>query len=186
MKLQILIPTLKSREETFKPNYSNVRQQIQMLALENEISIIIAGDNGENSIGHKRNKLLQAAVADYVCFLDDDDPIMTNYIPTIWEGIKQNKDCVELKGIMTTNGKWPTPFNHSIKYDSYFDAGGVYYRPPNHLNPIRRELILPFEFPNISLGEDTDWALRVAKAQVIKTEASVNQPYYYYQWITQK
>jgi len=108
---------------------------------------------------------------------------MTNYMPTVWGGINQGKDCVELKGIMTTNNQWPTPFNHSIKHSTYFDSGGIYYRPPNHLNPIRRELITPFKFPDLSLGEDTDWALRVAKAGVIKTEAPVSNPYYFYRWI---
>jgi len=186
MKLQILIPTLQARKEIFKPNFHALQTQIAACRLKDQISLVLHPDAGEKSIGQKRNELMSAATAEYVCFLDDDDPIMSNYIPSIWSGIQQGKDCVELKGIMTTNGLHPVPFHHSIKFNAYTDRNGVYLRPPNHLNPIRRELIKEFEFPSISLGEDTDWAMQICRAGVIKSEAEVPHTYYFYQYLTNK
>jgi glycosyltransferase involved in cell wall biosynthesis len=183
MKLQILIPTLEARRPMLDKLHEELSCQIVKHKLEKEVGISIFSDAGELHIGKKRNTLIEKSEAEYVCFLDDDDWVDENYVYIQHWGCTKGNDCVELRGIYTQNGHNPTPFIHSLKYDRYFGKGGTYYRPPNHLNAIKRELILPFKFPEISFGEDTDWAMRVCNAKILKSETSVQKPIYHYRYV---
>ena len=176
----ILICTLDERAKLFDRIYNQLNEQITKLGLENEIEILYCKDNREYSVGFKRNLLIQQAQGEYTCFVDDDDLVHTNYIKMIYDALEQKPDCVSLIGIITFDGHYPTPFIHSIDYDNYFFQNGKYYRPPNHLNVIKRSVALQFKFPEINMGEDTDWAMRIARAKVLKTEAKINEPYYFY------
>ena len=184
MKLQILIPTLESRQPMLERLKEELARQIKKHSLEEEVGLAIFPDKGQLHIGKKRNILIEKSEAEYVCFLDDDDWIDENYVYIQHWGCTKGNDCVELRGIYTTNGFNPRPFIHSLKYDKYFGKGGTYFRPPNHLNAIKRELILPFKFPEISFGEDTDWAMRVCHAQILKSETEVKKPIYHYLYVS--
>lgn len=184
MKLQILIPSLESRKEMLDKLITELSRQITANSLEKEVGIARYMDAGILHIGKKRNALIENSKADYICFLDDDDWVDPNYVYIQHFGASQGKDCVELRGIYTTNGHNPTPFIHSVRYDRYFGKSGTYFRPPNHLNAIKRELIKDFKFPEISFGEDTDWAMRVCEAKVLKSETKVLQPIYHYRYVT--
>ncbi len=83
-------------------------------------------------------------------------------------------------GEITVDGKDKKTFIHSIKYDHYFEVDNVYYRPPNHLNPIKRSIALQEPFPEKYKGEDTDWAMSLVKRRLIKTETNIDVPYYFY------
>ena len=183
MRLQILIPSLESRKEMLDKLIEELSSQIVSNNLVKEVGVARFADNGIIHIGKKRNELIENSKAEYVCFLDDDDWVDPNYVYIQHYGACQGKDCVELRGIYTTNGNNPTPFIHSIKYDKYFGKSGCFYRPPNHLNAIKRELITDFKFPEISFGEDTDWAMRISKAGILKTETKVQKPIYHYRYV---
>jgi glycosyltransferase involved in cell wall biosynthesis len=184
MRLQILIPSLVKRKSMLDKLIDELKSQITRYNLEQEVGILRFVDNGELHIGKKRNDLIQSATAEYICFLDDDDWIDPDYVYIQHYGASQGTDCVELRGIYTQNGNFPTPFIHSVKYNKYFGRSGCYYRPPNHLNVIRRELILPFKFAEISFGEDTDWAMRVCNSGILKSETKVQKPIYFYQYVS--
>lgn len=184
MKLQILIPSLQSRQHMLDKLTSELSRQIRKHGLEKEVGILRLVDSGELHIGKKRNDLLDQATAEYTCFVDDDDWVDENYVYIQHWGCTQGKDCVELRGIYTQNGHFPTPFIHSVKYNKYFGKQGTYFRPPNHLNAIKKELILPFRFPEVSFGEDTDWAMRICQAGVLTTEAPVQKPIYHYLYVS--
>lgn len=177
----ILIPTLEKRKKDFLYIYNKLMSQIKDNKLENAIEIVVLSDNGEMSIGTKRNKLLNMSKGEYTCFFDDDDDAHPEYISMIYNKIISEKpDCVSLVGIITFDGKNPKKFIHSLKYNSYFEKDNVYYRPPNHLNVIRKDVAIIFKFPEKSYGEDTDWAMRVCRSGLLKTEAIINEPYYFY------
>lgn len=176
----ILICTLEERTQLFERIYNQLKTQIDQLGLENEVEILYCRDNREYSVGFKRNLLEREAQGEYTCFVDDDDLVHNNYIKMIYDALQEKPDCVSLIGIITFDGHSPMPFIHSIDYDSYFARDGRYYRPPNHLNPIKRSIALEFKFPEINTGEDTDWAMRIARAKVLKKEAKINTPYYFY------
>lgn len=179
----ILICTLEERQEKFNKIHEKLTKQIDTNQLNDQVEILYFKDKrGEHSVGLKRNDLIARSQGKYVSFIDDDDDVHERYIAIIHEKLLQNPDCVSLTGIITTNGQNPKKFIHSIAYDHYFENDGVYYRPPNHLNPIKREIAKQFLFPTINYGEDTNWAMQIAKTGLLKKEEIISEPYYFYLW----
>ncbi len=184
MKFQILICSLESRHE-----YLNRLMTILQPQLVEGVSIQVATDNGKMSIGQKRNELLQQSPADYVAFIDDDDRVSNNYVKLILEGISRGVDCCSLKGEITENGKNPQIFEHSIRYFAYRTnefSYVKYERYPNHLNCIKASIAKQFKFPEKNHGEDTDWATKIHKSGLIKTEHYIPHTIYYYDYISNK
>jgi glycosyltransferase involved in cell wall biosynthesis len=179
----ILICTITERKEQLEQLLADLKKQICDHGLQDAIEILIFSDNrGECPIGYKRNKLLQASKGDYICFVDDDDAVHPQYIKMIYDKLQNGADCVSLQGIRTVNGAHPQLFIHSIQYDAWFDKDNVFYRPPNHLNPIKREKALQFSFPIVNWGEDRDWSMAIARSGCLKTEEVITEPYYFYRF----
>jgi glycosyltransferase involved in cell wall biosynthesis len=185
MKLSILIASLASRQEMLEELIKELeRQRDEMGLSENDVEIIVLQDNGKYPIGMKRNKLIEAANGLFVCFIDDDDEIADTYISDIYNTIINypNIDCVGIKGIITFNGEYPTPFFHSIIYKTYSQDDKGYYRPPNLLNPIKKEIYKNYKFAEISFGEDTDVAMSMCINEALKTEVFIDKVLYYYKF----
>ena len=73
-------------------------------------------------------------------------------------------------------------FIHSSRYKSYFEKNGTYYRPPNHLNPMRIDIAKKVDFKNKSHGEDTDWAMELCKLKPYNKELFIQKPIYFYRY----
>jgi cellulose synthase/poly-beta-1,6-N-acetylglucosamine synthase-like glycosyltransferase len=172
-RLSILTVTLESRSQIFhnlaKALKSQANSSVEMLA---------NCDNGEKSIGQKRNELLQAARGDYVVFVDDDDMVSPFYIYGILKAIESNPDCCGIEGIITLQNVGPKKFIHSLQYNEWFKRDGIYYRCPNHLNPIKREIAIEAGFPEKSWQEDQDFSYRLKGK--LKTEVYIKGPIYFY------
>lgn len=180
----ILICTLKEREEVFQNLYNKLQNQIHKYKLEDKVEVLYFLDDREHTVGFKRNALMDQAQGEYVNFLDDDDDVHNKYIKMIYRKLKHKPDCVSLVGIITFDGKNPRSFIHSIQYDSYFEKDNIYYRPPNHLNTIKRSIASQFRFPEINYGEDSDWAMQVLRSGLIQNEAKIDVPYYFYKYVS--
>jgi glycosyltransferase involved in cell wall biosynthesis len=153
----------------------------------NEIEIIHDGSPREAySIGVKRNKLVAAAQGEYICFIDDDDRIADNYIELVMAGIATKPDCCSLNGIITTDGKNPKPFRHSIDYDSMYERDGVYYRPPNHLNTVRSSIAKQMVFPDWDRSEDSNYCFQLRDSGLLKVEYKIEPVLYYYDYVSDK
>lgn len=177
----ILICTIDERSQSFNTLCEKLIKQIEHLGLENHIEILAYKDKrGEHTVGSKRNALVQESQGKYISFIDDDDDINQNYVQLIYEKLLRNPDCVSLTGIITFNGDNAKKFIHSICYDTYFETPEAYFRPPNHLNPIRRSVAAQFMFPEKNYGEDTDWAMTIARSKLLHTEEVIEEPYYFY------
>jgi len=148
-KLSILTVTLKQR----MPVFENLARVLKTQA-NSSVEMLAVCDSGEKTIGAKRNELLEAAKGDYVVFVDDDDMVSPFYVFGILEAIKQNPDCCGIEGIITIRNVGPKKFIHSIQYQDWFEKDDIYYRCPNHLNPIKREIALDTKFPDQSWQED--------------------------------
>lgn len=148
--------------------------------------LVTPPDEYHFTIGKKRNLLLQRATGDYVCFIDDDDAISSDYVHLLARAVLQRPDCCSLVGQITTDGEHPRPFIHSIKYNKYSTQGGVYFRPPNHLNCIKASIAKQFSFPEVNHSEDTAWALQISSAGLLKKEVDIPQTIYYYKYISNK
>lgn len=174
--LSILTCTLHDRIHIFKKLNKFLKKQVKFLP---QVELLANLDSGEKTIGHKRNELLRAAKGEYVTFVDDDDLVSKDYVDSILTAINYKKpDCCGIEGSIFLNKKVNKKFIHSIKYQNWFEKNNVYYRCPNHLNPIRRELALAVGFQNISKGEDFDFSLRIKP--MLKTEVFIKKSIYFY------
>ncbi len=179
-KLTILICSLNRRKKYLERLIDVLRPQINSF-----VEVLCSVDNGELSIGKKRQTLLERATGEYVCFIDDDDLISSNYISLILNAIETKPDVVGMHLIMKTDGKLSGKTYHSLKYNSWYDEPGespswrFYYRNPNHLNPVKRKLALEVGYPDISLGEDRDYSMRLLP--LLKTESYIDQSIYTYE-----
>jgi len=173
-KLSVLICSLIKRKEKLYRLLSHLNSQIQFIK---SVEILVETDSGQMSIGTKRNLLLQRAQGDYIAFIDDDDLVSDDYISKILNAIRTNPDCCSLQGEITHHGQKDI-FIHSLKYDHWFEKDSIYYRCPNHLNTIRRELALQVKFPEKNHGEDKDFSMLIYP--LLKTEIEIEGTIYYY------
>ncbi len=177
LKLSILICHLTKR----KPLLDRLMACLQP-QLTPEVEVLVEEDQGQSSIGSKRNKLLERATGSWVCYIDDDDGINPNYVAIILKALESNPDCVSLNGLIYQEiGQPPRPFVHSLKYSEWFESGPKFYRNPHHLCPVRRELALKAGFPDISSEEDRRYSERLLP--LLKTEVEIPEDvvlYHYY------
>jgi glycosyltransferase involved in cell wall biosynthesis len=145
---------------------------------------IIIDDTEKISIGTKRDNLLKKATGKYSCFIDDDDLVPRYYVEELLNAAKEDKDCIGFKGIMTTNGRTPRVFIHSLQYQTWFEKDGIYYRNPNHLNPIKTEICRQVGFVNLNRGED--YVFSKAILPFLKTETFIDKEMYYYLFMSRK
>jgi len=183
----ILICTIPPRKAMLNLLLNELYHQIRECNLTDDIEILwLTDEDGDKlTIGEKRQRLIEAANGKYVCFIDDDDWVATEYIRFIHTVLLKDPDVVGLTGIITVNRKQRTAarFIHSSRYKSYFKNKGVYYRPPNHLNPMLKTIaeLVPFEYK--SHGEDTDWAMALCKLAPYHRELYIEKPLYFYRYM---
>ena len=151
VKLSVLIPSLSSRKESLEQLHACLNPQKT-----DQVEFIVVSDSGQMSIGQKRNMLLSQSRGQYVAFVDDDDMVPPDYVARILKALESNPDCTSLTGKIVFSDGYSRPFIHSLRYDKWVDdhEGKVYYRPPNHLNAVRRDLALKVGFPSWNSGED--------------------------------
>ena len=190
IKLSILIPSIFERSESFNSLVSNLNAQINTCGFDNSVSIISLIDKrGDMSVGNKRNSLIEMAKSEYIVFVDDDDIPANDYVLELMTAINSNPDVIPINGYMTTNGGnksyWEMGIN--LPYDTIKLNGKISYRRfPNHIACMKRELILPYKFKDISFGEDYEWAKRLNDNKVFKTEHRITKPIYHYVFTKQR
>ena len=187
----ILIPTLEERRAQFNRLAEKLRAQIAAASLEETVEICVDRDNREKSIGLKRNELIQRARGEFIAFVDDDDEIHDNYVSLICAALRDHPhvDCLGIRGIVYFRGTHPRQLIHSTQYDHYFSRGGVYYRPPYILNPLRRVIAQRYPFEAVNFSSDIDWAMRIARDRVLQREHMLDLDIYFYfsrrHWLVQ-
>lgn len=151
---------------------------------------VITDSSMNYNIGTKRNKLLSLATGKYVVFIDDDDLISSDYIAQVvlacsmYNKDQDNPDCIGISGVISTNGGNERQWHISKDYQMWFERSGVYYRTPNHISPVKRELALAAGFPEISFGEDFEYSMRLLP--MLKTEVKIPGILYYYRYESRK
>ena len=117
-----------------------------------------------------------------MAFIDDDDEVSERYIELICDalGRRPEVDCLGIRGVITFRGSHPCEFVHSVRYSDMFSRNHTYYRPPTHLNPIRRAIAVRYPFPDVSYSEDFYWALRMRDDRALQREEFIESVLYYY------
>lgn len=191
-KLSILIPTLPSRRRWYHSVAGQLATQLNALTTRDNIDywkmveLVNPNDRTDITIGTKRNEMMSRATGDYLCFVDDDDRIADNYIELILAGIATNPDCCSLNGIITTDGKNPKPFKHSIDYKEMWEDREAYYRPVNHLNTVRASIAKQMVFPDWDRSEDSNYCFQLRDSGLLKTEYKIESNLYFYDYVSDK
>lgn len=154
---------------------------------DHKVEILILTDDKKYSIGQKRNWLLGASEGEYIEFIDSDDRIGEKHFEHAFVGISKGVDACGLTGIITEDGLNPKKFVHSMRYDSWYEKDGVYYRNNNHLNVVKASIAKQMRFPETSQGEDHSYSKQLLASGLIKTEYwDENEVIYYYDFISKK
>jgi len=177
--LSILIPTLPKRRAMLGRMLGCLRTERDLPA-----EIVVFEDNKQWSVGEKRNALVRAAAGQFTVFVDDDDRVSEDYLDTILRILCQcggKIDCIGIAGIMSSPG-WTTgkKFVHSLAIRGWYERAGVFYRCPNHWNPVRRDIARMVSFPNVNCGEDIDWSLRLLPR--LRNSVDIGWPIYFYEF----
>lgn len=185
MEISILIATLPIRSYMFDKLVFKLYDQIRKSGNRNSVEIIYDDSSPiVMNIGQKRNALLKRAKGDYITFIDDDDTISDDYILKIVKACKSGADCIGISGIITTNGQNEQPWHISKDFERWFVRGNTYYRTPNHISPVKRELALKAGFPEISHGEDYEYSMILLP--LLKTETKIEGNIYHYDYRNDK
>jgi glycosyltransferase involved in cell wall biosynthesis len=179
MLLSILVATLDTRRTRFEALHSELLRQLEGRP---EVELLWAPDDGSATVGAKRNALVRHAIGEYVCFIDDDDEIHPRYVELVTDALvgRPSADCVGITVAMRFREGTVRTLELSARYSDYSSAGGVYRRPPHHLNPVRRAVVLRHPFHRLDRHEDQEWALRVAAAGALCDEVVVDEVLYRY------
>lgn len=187
MKLSILIPHTTKYKGFLERLTECLEPQV---TTKDEVEVLFNIDDGQMSIGKKRNILLEKSQGEYISFIDSDDLVSDDYIEKLMEGINKGVDACSLKGMITEDGVNPLVFEHSIKYNAYKTNNPQelvrYERYANHLNCIKSTIAKQFKFPEINHGEDEDWATQIFKSGLIKTEHYIPEIIYFYEYRSKK
>lgn len=194
MLLSILVCTIKSRQLLCGRLLGILRPQLERLQTGMSappIELLLDEDDGDVPIGQKRNRLLEQAVGEYLCFIDDDDTVADDYVSSIVEAIQAQgtsslglPDCIGFRANWYEDGKQTADATYSIRNEKRREVlrGERYVveRQPGHLTPVRRELALAVGFEPWSFGEDADFSIRLRP--YLKTEVFVDKVLYHY-WL---
>ncbi len=206
-KWSILIPSLTDRLQFLNYIVTKLQKQIDEQGLNDQIEILTFIDNRTYTIGFARNVLVRQSMGEYVAFIDDDDDVSKTYIIDIFDATKTNPDSIGIKGLHTYQDEKPFYFFQSARFKvqlhnfKMLDAQDYQWDSPNYQwgfiqspekfyrvecrrlsvwNPIRRSIIIKFPFPHQNMGEDMNYADKIMKSNLLKTEAVVQKACYHY------
>lgn len=173
-KLTILIVTVSVRNAKFHSLMEKLLPQTEKY--KGDIQVLAYWDNFELPLGNARQRLLEGADSEYVCFVDDDDELPDYYCDEIYP-LLDGVDYIGWRMQLYNEGVKMKPTFHSLEYDKWSEDDEGYYRNASHLNPIKRKLALKASFEK-SVPEDVSWAEQVIP--YLKTQHYIDKPMYFY------
>lgn len=181
--LSILVCSVHTRYKTFLPK---IQDQLfgQYNALgdddQERVEIIVLTDNKKMMLGHKRNKMVEISQGKYVAFVDDDDRISDDYIAELLKATESDADSIVFTAMVSLNGEPPLPCYYSKDVKRDYNHKDGYYRIPNHICCVKREVSLKSSFPNVLYGEDAGYGKVLLP--FLKTEHKIDKVLYYYDY----
>src|SRR5690606_12516281 len=180
----ILIPSVHTRRNTFLPKIQDeIYRQIDSLPYlkQQEVEVIVLSDNKSLMLGDKRNLMVDMATGQYIQFIDDDDKISPVFVEKLLDAITEhNTDVVTFYAEVSINGGKPKICDYSIRHKKDYNTINRYYRLPNHISCVKREIALKSSFPSLRYAEDQAYAKLLLPH--IKTEYQIKEVLYYYNY----
>ena len=183
MDISILIPTMKAREKLFKQVLAEVRKQIADVP-EIRVEVLWESDNGELTLGQKRNVLMDRCGGKYHCFVDDDDVLapdfLRTFVPMITNGI--DYDCASFVGAHYVRGKFNKLFHHSLEYPRWDEYPDRFVRSVSPMNMIKTSIVRQVRYKDIRNTEDHEFSIRLLASGLLYREFKINpnHPIYHY------
>jgi len=179
--LSILIPSLDLRALYLNKMLSSLEDQI-VSDLDGKIEVITFVDNFENTIGYKRNKLLEAATGKFTCFVDDDDVLHPEYCSTIVGAIEAYPEVqhIGFKVRVFINGGERRPAYHSLQYIGWYQNRNGYFRQTTTLNPMLSSISKSVKFKEINMREDEQWVKDIIATGKLQKEYFIDDFMYLY------
>jgi len=180
MILSILIPTLPERDHL-------LAKMLDSLGQHQGIEVLIDSRGRHITTGQKRNELISRAHGEYVVFIDDDDYVTPDYLPSIMEALLTRPDVITFEGWYTENGRnrvdWVIKLGE--RYEARTEKGKyMFFRFPNHLCPVKKSIASRVAFPHITQGEDYAWAVKLQP--LLKSSVHIPKQIYHYAFRTNK
>ncbi len=188
IKLSICICSLHERAELLVRLLKCLAEQSRL----DEVQILVNVDAGQQTIGVKRNYLVNDSLGEYVVHIDDDDLVHPAYVSKILNAIDGNSwpDAIAIRGkrFDVAGHQDPVTFDYQLMRSDQAetDKDGVMWRSPGHLCPIRADIARQVMFPEVE-PEDLVWVHRAG--QFIKTLVRAGEPgevLYQYLWDSTK
>jgi glycosyltransferase involved in cell wall biosynthesis len=177
--LSVLICTKPDRFAMLETLVSGLNEQIKKNKLSKEVEIL-TDDRMDITVGQKRNELIDQSKGKFVAFIDDDDEVHTDYLKLIVETIKEDEkiDCIGINGVIIFDKLYTRKWFVSMTYGDWHEKDSIFYRTPNHIAPIKRDLAIKCKFPDLNFGEDKHFSDLVLP--LLKKEAIIDTPLYVY------
>lgn len=183
----ILIPTLpedKNKASLAKLLHS-ISEQVDAIGYSDYIEVLTDDRDRTIPTGTKRNALMNRAQGKFVSYVDDDDHILEGYINLITDAIAKDPDVITFEGKITTNGAHEKHWVIKLG-ESYEERNNVYYRFPNHLAVMKKELVQHVKFPDLWQQEDYLWAKKIHDEGLLKTSVHIEKELYWYDFYTKR
>lgn len=148
-----------------------------------DVEIIICTDNRQMSVGKKRNLLIRHASGEYTVFIDDDDMVSVSYVHCILDAAKSGNDVIVFDAVRYHNGALDRQVIYGTEFRKDYSNRTAHFRIPNHLMPVKRSISSRVMFPDVSFGEDSEWARKLLPN--LKTQYRVKECLYEY-WYDDK
>lgn len=183
MDISILIPTMRQRERLFRQVLAEVERQIRETP-EIRVEVLWESDNGEMTLGQKRNVLMDRCNGKYHCFIDDDDVIAPDFLKTFVPMIQSDidYDCASFVGAHYKKGKFNKLFHHSLEYSKWDELPDRFIRTISPMNMIKTSIVRQVRYKDIRNTEDHEFSVRLMDSGLLKTEFKINpnRPIYHY------
>ncbi len=172
--------------------------EAQSVARMQDVELLYLMDNKRRSVGAKRNDLLSMARGEYVCFIDDDDEVATDYVQKIYRTIvKARKEeipadviCFPQRATLAPSGvihectyslaHWRDrePDKRRVLVPTEVANTLAWSGPPAHTMVWKREIAQAAKFPEKNFGEDVDWVDQACEKA--KTEMQIVGEFLYH------
>ncbi len=143
------------------------------------VGVLLARDTRLAGYRPALQALMDAATAEYVSAIADDDSVSPEFIPKITGALETRPDYVGFRVRYTENGHRMKPVIHSLSCGGWSEGGPAYQRDLMYQNPVRREYAQRVRFRGLAC--DTEWAGDMRALGVVRTEVFIDDEIFIYQ-----
>lgn len=176
MKLSIMILALEGRPWT--AIYQDLLKQSE--PFKDRVEVLVEHDRGERTSGQKRHTVTKRAKGEYICFVDDDDKVSSDYVREMLLGCESGMDvvtfCLDLTRLDKTSQKvevWKFGLNVNLRVQGRMMV--------NHLCAWKKEIATRVSWcPEVGYADDQLWMQPLYHAGLIQTEHHIHKVLYHY------